>query len=86
MYRVTGTVQLHAIGRRRAYAIWGTALAVYVLAIFHRTSLGVAGLIAADRFDINASQLATFTVLQLGVYAAMQIPVGLCSTGTGPGR
>lgn len=77
MYRVTGTVQLHNIGRRRAYAIWGTALAVYVLAIFHRTSLGVAGLIAADRFDINASQLATFTVLQLGVYAAMQIPVGV---------
>ena len=77
MYGVTGPVQLHNIGRRRAYAIWGTALAVYVLAIFHRTSLGVAGLIAADRFGINASQLATFTVLQLAVYAAMQIPVGV---------
>lgn len=74
---MTGTRQLHNIGRRRAYAIWGTALAVYVLAVFHRTSLGVAGLIAADRFDINASQLATFTVLQLAVYAAMQIPVGV---------
>jgi len=74
---VTGTRQLHNIGRRRAYAIWGTALAVYVLAVFHRTSLGVAGLLAADRFGINASQLATFTVLQLAVYAAMQIPVGV---------
>ena len=74
---MTGTRQLHDIGRRRAYAIWGTALAVYVLAVFHRTSLGVAGLIAADRFGINASQLATFTVLQLAVYAAMQIPVGV---------
>nr|WP_221935515.1 MFS transporter [Janibacter cremeus] len=68
---------MHNIGRRRAYAIWATALAVYVLAVFHRTSLGVAGLIAADRFDINGSQLATFTVLQLAVYAAMQIPVGV---------
>lgn len=69
--------QLHNIGGRRAYAVWGAALAVYVLAIFHRTSLGVAGLIAADRFHITASQLATFTVVQLLVYAAMQIPVGV---------
>lgn len=74
---VTGTRQLHNIGRRRAYAIWATALAVYVLAVFHRTSLGVAGLLAAERFDISASQLATFTVLQLAVYAGMQIPVGV---------
>lgn len=77
MYSVTGTRQLHNIGRRRAYAIWGMGLAVYVLAVFHRTSLGVAGLLAADRFEINASQLATFTVLQLAVYAAMQVPVGV---------
>lgn len=74
---MTGTRQLHNIGRRRAYAIWGMALAVYVLAVFHRTSLGVAGLLAADRFGINASQLATFTVLQLAVYAGMQVPVGV---------
>ena len=74
---MTGPRQLHSIGRRRAYAIWGAALAVYVLAVFHRTSLGVAGLLAADRFGINASQLATFTVLQLAVYAAMQVPVGV---------
>ena len=68
---------LHEIGGRRAYAVWAAALAVYVLGIFHRTSLGVAGLIAADRFHITASQLATFTVVQLLVYAAMQIPVGV---------
>lgn len=48
-----------------------------MLAVFHRTSLGVAGLLAADRFEISASQLATFTVLQLAVYAAMQVPVGV---------
>ncbi len=77
MAGVTVPRQLHDIGRRRAWAIWLTGLGVYVLAIFHRTSLGVAGLIAADRFDISASQLATFTVLQLLVYAGMQIPVGV---------
>lgn len=69
--------QVHTIGRRRAWVIWLVGLSVYVLAVFHRTSLGVAGLLAADRFDISAAQLSTFTVLQLAVYAAMQIPVGV---------
>jgi predicted MFS family arabinose efflux permease len=69
--------QIHDIGRRRAWVIWLVALAVYVLAVFHRSSLGVAGLIASDRFDISATSLATFTVLQLVVYAAMQVPVGV---------
>lgn len=68
---------VHNIGRRRAWAIWGVAMAAYVLAIFHRSSLGVAGLLAAERFDISASQLAAFTVLQLLVYAGLQIPVGV---------
>ncbi len=69
--------QLHDIGRRRAWVIWTVALSVYVLAVFHRSSLGVAGLLAADRFEIEATELAFFTVLQLVVYAAMQIPVGV---------
>lgn len=69
--------QLHNIGKRRAWVIWGVAMTVYVLGIFHRSSLGVAGLIAAERFDIEATQLAVFTVLQLLVYAGMQVPVGV---------
>jgi predicted MFS family arabinose efflux permease len=69
--------QIHDIGRRRAWVIWLVALAAYVLAVFHRSSLGVAGLLASDRFDISATSLATFTVLQLVVYAAMQVPVGV---------
>ena len=52
-------------------------LVVYLVAVFHRSSLAVAGLAASERFDITAAQLATFTMLQLVVYAAMQIPVGL---------
>ena len=40
--------QVHDIGRRRAWAIWSVALSVYVLAVFHRSSLGVAGLLPAD--------------------------------------
>ena len=64
--------------------IWGVGLAAYILAIFHRSSLAVAGLTAAERFDISASQLATFTTLQLLVYAGMQIPVGLLVDRWGP--
>jgi MFS family permease len=39
--------------------------------------LGVAGLAATERFEISASELSSFTVLQLLVYAGMQIPVGV---------
>lgn len=62
---------------RQAYVVWVVALLVYMLAVFHRSSLAVAGLAATERFDISAAQLATFTMLQLLVYAGMQIPVGL---------
>ncbi|MGK5627765.1 MFS transporter [Streptomyces sp. URMC 123] len=64
-------------GGRRAAAVWGIGVAVYFVAITYRTSLGVAGLDAADRFHINASALSSFSILQLLVYAGMQIPVGL---------
>ena len=75
----------HTVGPvRRAWLVWGVALAAYLLAIFHRSSLAVAGLAAADRFDISAAQLATFTMLQLLVYAGMQIPVGLLVDRYGP--
>lgn len=37
----------------------------------------MAGLDAVDRFHVGASALSTFSILQLLVYAGMQIPVGL---------
>ncbi|MFD7624518.1 nitrate/nitrite transporter [Streptomyces sp. NPDC059851] len=64
-------------GGRRAAAVWSIGVAVYFVAVIFRTSLGVAGLEAADRFHVNASALSTFSLLQLLVYAGMQIPVGL---------
>ncbi|MFE9251843.1 nitrate/nitrite transporter [Streptomyces sp. NPDC007088] len=64
-------------GGRRAVFVWGVGVSVYFVAIIFRTSLGVAGLDAADRFHVNASALSTFSILQLLVYAGMQIPVGL---------
>ncbi|MFE2595531.1 nitrate/nitrite transporter [Streptomyces sp. NPDC057617] len=64
-------------GGRRAAWVWGIGVSVYFVAVTFRTSLGVAGLDAADRFGVNASELSTFSILQLLVYAGMQIPVGL---------
>ncbi|MCW2751217.1 MAG: transporter [Aeromicrobium sp.] len=69
-----------------AYGIWVVALLVYLLAVFHRSSLAVAGLAATDRFGISAAQLSIFTMLQLMVYAGMQIPVGLLVDRFGPRR
>jgi sugar phosphate permease len=66
-----------ARGQRGAVAIWLVGLAIYLLAVFHRSSLAVAGLAASERFDISAAQLSTFAVLQLLIYAGMQVPVGL---------
>ena len=61
----------------RAWAVWAVGLAAYIVAVLHRTSLGVAGLDAQHRFGIGAGALASFAVLQLLVYAALQVPVGL---------
>jgi hypothetical protein len=61
----------------RAWAVWAVGLAAYIVGVLHRTSLGVAGLDAQHRFGINAGTLALFAVMQLMVYAGLQVPVGL---------
>src|SRR3954470_13151713 len=61
----------------RAYVAWLVALSAYVVAVFHRASLGVAAVDAQQRFSAGASAVSLFLVLQLAVYAAMQIPVGV---------
>lgn len=68
----------------RAWLVWGVAVAAYTIAVLQRTSLGVSGLDAAQRFGISAALLATFAVVQLLVYAAMQIPVGAMVDRVGP--
>ncbi|MCE7007601.1 MFS transporter [Kibdelosporangium philippinense] len=53
-------------------------------AVFHRGSLAVASLEATERFGVGPAALGTFTVLQLLVYAAMQVPTGLLVDRFGP--
>src|SRR5436305_6850232 len=61
----------------RAWWMWGLGVGAYTVAVFNRASLGVASLQAQHRFHASAGELSTFAVLQLAVYAAMQIPVGV---------
>jgi len=61
----------------RLWVVWAVALAAYIVGVMHRTSFGVAGLDAAQRFQAGPAALSGFVVLQLLVYAALQVPVGL---------
>lgn len=70
----------------RALTVWAAAVLVYLAAITGRTSFGVAGVEALDRFGVDASRLAVFTAVQVGVYALAQIPVGLAMDRFGARR
>lgn len=59
------------------WLLWAVGLAAYVVSVTNRTSLAAVGVDAAVRFDADASVLSLFAVIQLAVYACMQIPVGL---------
>src|SRR5690606_7297263 len=79
-----GSVSIPARHHPGAYLVWVVGLAAYLLAVFHRSSLAVAGLEASERFDISAAQLSSFVMLQLLVYTGMQVPVGLAVDRFGP--
>ncbi|HET8879521.1 MAG TPA: MFS transporter, partial [Arthrobacter sp.] len=61
----------------RAWLIWIIGVFAYLVAVSQRTSFGVVGLEATARFHASAAEISFFTVLQLLVYAALQIPVGV---------
>ncbi len=62
---------------RRAWLVCGVAVLAYLVAVLQRTSLSVAGVDATERFDISAAQLSSLAVIQLIIYASLQIPVGV---------
>lgn len=65
------------MGQVRAWIIWLTGLFAYIVAVLDRTTLGVSGLDAAERFAASPSMLSTFVVLQVVVYACAQVPAGV---------
>jgi MFS family permease len=63
-------------GSRRAWLILALGIVAYSAAVFQRSSLGVAAVEAQRRFGTTAAVLSLFSVLQLAVYAGLQVPVG----------
>lgn len=61
----------------RAYAVWSVGVFAYVTAVFQRTSLGVAGIETAHRYAVEPAVLSSLVVVQVVVYASMQVPAGL---------
>ena len=62
---------------RRRWLVWAAGVAAYLIAVTQRTTFGVSGIEATERYSVSASQLAVFTVAQLVVYSALQVPVGV---------
>lgn len=71
---------------RRAWLIYFVGVFAYVVAVTQRTTIGVAGVAAAARFHADAATLSLLAVLQLVVYAGMQVPVGMLIDRLGPRR
>lgn len=61
-----------------------TVAITYLVAVAQRSSLGVAAIEASDRFGVNAAMLSSLGVVQLAVYAAMQVPAGVFLDRFGP--
>ncbi|MGC4174469.1 MFS transporter [Demequina sp.] len=70
--------------QRRVWGIYVAAVVVYFVAVTHRTALGVAGVEALERFNVEATGLAILSVTQVATYAAMQIPSGHLLDRFGP--
>lgn len=68
----------------RAWIVWGVAVLAYVVAVLGRSSLAATGVTAAERFGVSSGVLSLLAVLQLAVYAALQIPAGVLVDRIGP--
>lgn len=58
------------------WAVWGVAVFAYAVAVINRSSLAALGPATQEHFNIDATTLSLFAMIQLFVYAALQIPVG----------
>jgi MFS family permease len=72
------------VNSRRSWLVFGVGVFAYLIAVMQRSSLGIAGVDATERFDVQAAALSSLAVVQLIVYAALQIPVGVVLDRHGP--
>jgi MFS family permease len=69
-----------------AWLVFAVGALAYIVTVGNRTSLAAAGLDAQARYDITAATLSSFAVLQLFVYALLQVPIGVLIDRWGPRR
>jgi len=65
------------VNSARSWLVFAGAAFAYLVAVMQRTSFGIAGVDATDRFAVNAAVISTVAVVQIVVYAALQVPVGV---------
>ena len=68
----------------RSWLVFAGAVFAYLIGVTQRTSFGVATVDATERFHVTAAAISTVAVLQIVVYAALQIPVGILVDRVGP--
>ena len=68
----------------RSWIVFGGAVFAYLIGVTQRTSFGVLSVDATERFHVNAATVSTVAVVQIVVYAALQIPVGILVDRIGP--
>ena len=68
----------------RSWVVFGGAVFAYIVGVTQRTSFGVLGVDATERFHVTAATISTVAVVQIIVYAALQIPVGVLADRIGP--
>lgn len=59
------------------WLIWGAGALAYAFAVINRSSLAALGPATQEHFGIDATTLSMFAMIQLVVYAGLQIPVGI---------
>lgn len=68
----------------KSWLVFWIGVFAYIAAVMQRSTLGVAGVSAVERFDASASAFSTLAVIQLVVYAVLQVPVGVLIDRLGP--
>lgn len=71
---------------RLALFMWILGVVSYGIAVINRSSFAALGPTAQDYFAVDATVLSSFAVMQILLYTAMQIPVGIFVQRFGPAR
>jgi len=72
------------VNSARSWIVFCGAVFAYLIGVTQRTSFGVLTVDATERFHVNAAVVSTVAVVQIVVYAALQIPVGILVDRIGP--